>query len=68
MSISSEVKGNSLIITVDLTATPTRSKSAVEKALAKGGKAEDVPATLLATSGGFIRAGVAKFSLNVMKA
>lgn len=68
MSISHDVKGDKLVITVDLTAKPTRSKSAVEKALAKGGKLEDVPETLIATSGGFMRAGAAKFSLNVMTA
>lgn len=68
MSINSEVKGDKLVITVDLNVKPTQSKSAVEKAVAKGLDAATVAATLLATSGGFIRCGDAKFSLNVMKA
>lgn len=68
MSIKSEIKGDLLVITVDLKATPYQSKSAIEKALAKGGKAEDVPATMLGSTGGFTRCGAAKFSLNVMTA
>lgn len=68
MSIQTEIKGNNLVITVDLSVKPVQSKSAVEKAVKAGGKAADVPATLIASSGGFVRAGAAKFSLNVMTA
>jgi hypothetical protein len=60
-----EVKGNEMVITVDLTQTPRQSKSAVEKAVKKGLKPEQVPATLVDTTGGFIQVGKFKFSGNV---
>lgn len=64
--------GTKLCVIVDVTpaalAKATQSKSAIAKALAKGGKAEDVPATLLATTGGFVSVGPVKLSLNVLRA
>lgn len=67
MITNAERKGDTLILTVKLHAKPVQSKSALAKALAKGDKPEDVPATLLATTGGFtspVNAGC-KVSLNV---
>ena len=65
--MNTEIKGNTLIITVDLSQPPRQSKSAVRKALEKGLKAESVPANLVATTGGFIPVanGKYKFSANV---
>jgi hypothetical protein len=65
-------KGNLLTFTVTL-GTPTRSKSAVMKAAKNGIPEEQVPATLLATTGGFITIATpgeppVKLSLNVTKA
>lgn len=68
MSVSHEVKGNKLIITVDLDAKRTQSKSALAKAAEKGLDASTVPASMIANSGGFVRAGDAKYSLNVIAA
>lgn len=66
------VDGNKLCIVIPIApadlAKAVQSKSAIAKALAKGGKAEDVPATLLATTGGFVSCGPIKLSLNVLKA
>jgi len=66
--MQAERKGNKLILTIDLADKPYRSKSAIAKALAKGLDAETVPATSLASSGGFVRCGDVKVSLNVMTA
>jgi hypothetical protein len=65
--MNTEVKGNTLIITVDLSQQPRQSKSAVRKALEKGLKPETVPFNLVDTSGGFIpvAGGKFKFSGNV---
>lgn len=65
MSVQHEVKGDKLIITVDLTTTPVQSKSALAKAIEKGVDPAKVPCTMIATSGGFVRAGNAKYSINV---
>lgn len=63
--MNAEIKGDKMIVTIDLTSTPVQSKSALEKAAKKGLKPETVPCTLVATSGGFIRCGNFKFSGNV---
>lgn len=68
MITNAERKGDTLILTVKLNATPVQSKSALAKALAKGLKPEDVPATLLASTGGFAPAAGCKVSLNVITA
>lgn len=65
MSISHEIKGDKLIITCDISGKPYVSKSAVAKAEAKGQDASKLEAMALATSGGFVRAGNVKYSLNV---
>lgn len=62
-----ERKGNTLVITVTLE-KPYRSKSAIAKALEKGQNPENVPANMVYTSGGFIRSGDVKLSLNVLQA
>lgn len=63
MSITSKVEGDKLILTIDISGKPTVSKSAAQKAADKG---LPMPApTLIASSGGFMRQGNVKFSLNV---
>jgi hypothetical protein len=67
------VKGNQLILTIDLATTPFQSKSALDKARKECDKAKvpfdatKVAATMLATSGGFARVGDLKVSFNVTK-
>lgn len=68
MITKAERKGNELHLTIKLADAPYRSKSAVQKALAKGQTEESVEATMLATTGGFQRQGDVKVSLNVTKA
>lgn len=65
MAVNHTIEGNKLIITVDLDVKPTQSKSAMLKAAEKGIEANKVPATMVATSGGFVRADKVKYSLNV---
>jgi len=68
------LKGNTLTLTIELAATPFQSKSAIEKARKEADKAKvpfdasKVAATLLYTSGGFVRIADTKVSLNVTKA
>ena len=68
MIVSSKRDGNKLFLTIELADKPYKSKSAIAKALAKGQKEADVPATMLATTGGFARVGDCKVSLNVTTA
>jgi uncharacterized protein YaaQ len=65
MSIQTEVKGDKLIITIDTSGKPYQSNSALAKALEKGLKPETVPATMVASTGGFTRVGAFKVSANV---
>ena len=67
MAISGEIKGDKLVLTIDLKATPYQSKSAVRKALEKGLDPATVPANMIADTGGFTRFGEYKVSLNCMK-
>lgn len=66
------VEGNKLCIVVDISPealkNATKSKSAIAKALAKGQAADTVPASVVASSGGFTLCGPVKLSLNVIKA
>jgi uncharacterized protein YaaQ len=68
MIAHSERKGNKLVLTIDLADKPYKSKSAIAKALAAGRGEETVPATMLASTGGFQRVGDCKVSLNVTTA
>lgn len=60
-----EVKGNKLIITVDIGGKPYVSKSAIAKAVKAGQDPSKLEPQALATSGGFVRAGSVKYSVNV---
>lgn len=68
MIVASKREGTKLHLTIELAAAPYKSKSAIAKALKNGGSADDVPAEMLASSGGFTGAadGI-KVSYNVMK-
>lgn len=68
MIVSSKREGDKLTLTIQLAAKPYQSKSALAKALAKGIAPDQVPATMLATTGGFARVGDVKVSLNVTAA
>jgi len=63
--VTSEIKGNFLILTIDVSGTPYKSKSALLKAAAKGLDEKQVEASAVATSGGFVRQGKFKYSVNV---
>jgi hypothetical protein len=65
--LASKKDGNKLILTIELAATPFRSKSAIAKALKAGQTEDSVEATMLATSGGFTRVDGVKLSYNVTK-
>ncbi len=65
MAYTAKREGNKLILTIDLADKPVQAKSAVAKAIEKGQKAETVPATVLASSGGFIRHDGFKVSFNI---
>lgn len=62
---SAERKGNLLTLTIQLAEKPYQSKSAIAKALKAGLKAEEVPATMLASSGGFTKLDGCKVSFNI---
>ena len=72
MSVQGEIKGNQLILTIDLSQDPRQSKSALRKAqeahVKSGAKTPfdpaTVPATLVADTGGFARYG--KYRVNAM--
>ena len=59
-----KIEGSKFTITGDLE-KPYVSKSAIAKALAKGEDATKLPALSVYTSGGFLKHGDYKFSLNV---
>jgi succinyl-CoA synthetase beta subunit len=60
-----ELKGDKLVLTIDVSGKPYQSKSALLKALEKGLDAKTVPATMVATTGGFMRCDRFKVSANV---
>ncbi len=60
-----KVSGNVMTLTIELHA-PVQSKSALDKAAKKGIPADKVPASLVATTGGFTRFGNHAISLNVL--
>lgn len=63
-NVSGEVKGDNLVLTINLKAPLTISKAEAEKAA----KANREPkASLLASTGGFIQFGDVKVSLNAMR-
>lgn len=68
MSVINSVvdKDGNLVLTIALSKTPTQSKSAIAKAIKDKVDPSTVPATMLATTGGFTRCGNFKVSLNVM--
>lgn len=68
MIVASKREGDKLTLTIQLSAKPYRSKSAIAKALAKGLAIETVPETMLGTTGGFQRVENCKVSLNVTTA
>lgn len=65
MSVRSKLEGNTLTLTIDVGGTPYVSKSAIAKAMAKGLDPSKLSAESIATSGGFIREGKFKYSVNV---
>lgn len=65
MLVNSKKDGNKLVLTIQLNDKPTKSKSAIAKAIKAGLKEDSVPETMLATSGGFIRLDGCKLSYNV---
>lgn len=68
MITSAKRDGNKLTLTIQLADKPTRSKSAVQKAIAKGLAESTVPETLLASTGGFALCEGVKVSMNIIKA
>jgi len=66
MAVFGEIKGDKLVLTIDVGAAPYQSKSALVKALEKGLDAKTVPASMVETTGGFLRVGKFKVSANVM--
>ena len=65
MSVQSKLDGNKLILTIDVSGAPYVSKSATAKAVAKGLDPAKLSPESVATSGGFIREGKFKYSVNV---
>jgi hypothetical protein len=65
MSVNAKMDGDKLILTIDVGGKPYVSKSAIAKAVAKGIDPAKLSAESVATSGGFIREGKFKYSVNV---
>lgn len=63
-NVSGEIKGDVLVLTINLKAPLTVSKSEAEKALAAN---REPRATMLASTGGFVQFGDVKVSVNAMK-
>jgi hypothetical protein len=63
-NVSGEVKGDSLILTINLKAPLTVSKAEATKAAEQK---REPKASLLASTGGFIQFGDVKVSLNAMR-
>lgn len=62
-----KVDGNQMIVTLTLV-KPYQSKSALKKAEAAGVTPDKVPANVVCSSGGFVRFGNHRISINVLTA
>ena len=65
MSVNAEIKGDKLVLTIDVSGKPYVSKTAIEKATKKGLDPAKLEPQAIATSGGFVRVGNFKYSVNV---
>lgn len=66
--VTGKMEGTNLVLTIDCSGKPYVSKSAQAKAASKGIDIKTLVPEAIATSGGFMRVGNFKVSVNVNKA